>query len=255
MASPTHKSEIENQKSEITPVALVTGGTRRIGLAIARALAVRGYALALSYHENHEAAAEAEAELSALAPAVMTMQADVGQREGARALVATTVERFGRLDLLVNNVGPFIPSDFADTTPDAYETMVAGNLGSVFHMCQAALEPMRAQQRGVIINLGSLNAELARGAPNAALYHALKAAVVVLTRSLARSEGTHGIRANVVNPGMVDLLGTSERIVQSIPLGRLGEREEIANAVAWLASDEAAYINGAVLNVNGGLWV
>ena len=234
------------------PVALVTGGTRRIGLAIARALAARGYALALSYRSDEAAAAEAEA---AFAPNVMTMAAEVGTREGARALVEATVARFGRLDLLVNNVGPFEPSDFASTTPDAYDLMVAGNLGSVFHMCQAALAPMRAQEGGVIVNLGSLNAELARGAPNAALYHALKAAVVVLTRSIARSEGKHGIRANVVNPGMVDLLGTSERIVESIPLGRLGEREEIAAAVAWLASDEAAYVSGAVLNVNGGLWV
>lgn len=235
-------------------VALITGGTRRIGLAIARRLAQAGYALALVYHQDESAAAQALAELRPLAPHVVTIQADVGQREGAQRVLREVAHVFGRVELLVNNVGPFVPSTFLETEPAAYELMVTGNLHSVFHMCQATLPLMRAQGRGTIINLGSLNAELARGAPNAAVYHALKAAVVVLTRSIARSEGPHGIRANLVNPGMVDTLGVSEQIVGSIPLRRLGEPEEIAHAVAWLASPEAAYINGAVLNVHGGLW-
>jgi 3-oxoacyl-[acyl-carrier protein] reductase len=235
-------------------IALITGGTRRIGLAIARRLARDGYGLALVYHANQEAAAQALAELLPLTHHVTTIQRDVATREGAFQAVREAQHVLGAVDLLVNNVGPFTPSNFMDTTVEAYEEMVAGNLGSVFHMCQATIPLMRAQGGGVIINLGSLNAEVARGAPNAALYHALKASVVSLTRSIARSEGSYGIRANVVNPGMVDTLGVSDNIVNAIPLRRLGTPEEVANAVAWLASEEAAYVNGTVLNVHGGLW-
>ena len=235
-------------------VALITGGTRRIGLAVARKLAQDGYALSLIYHRNEEAAAAALAELRPMTPHVLTLRADVSTHEGAQRAVLETQEALGRIDLLVNNVGPFMPSDLMGTTLAAYELMVGGNLGSVFHMCQAVIPLMRTQGDGCIINLGSLNAEVARGAPNAALYHALKAAIVVLTKSMARSEGPHGIRFNVVNPGMVDTLGVGKAIVNKIPLRRLGNREDIAQAVAWLASQEASYVNGAVLNVHGGLW-
>lgn len=236
-------------------IALVTGGTRRIGLAIARRLAREGYALALTYQGDEEAAAAALADLRGNGALATVLRIDVSSRDGAQRALRESQRVFGGVDLLVNNVGPFAPGEFMETRPEAYEWMVAGNLGTVFHMCQAAIPLMREQGGGTIINLGSLNAEVARGAPNAALYHALKSAVVVLTKSLARSEGPHGIRANVVNPGMVDTLGVSDRIDEKIPLGRLGTGEDVANAVAWLASDEAAYVNGAVINVHGGLWV
>lgn len=235
-------------------VALITGGTRRIGLAIARRLARDGYSLALVYHQNEAAAAAALLELRPLAPQVTTLKLDVSTPEGARLAVEQTQHVLDSVDVLVNNVGPFAPSSFMETSLDAYDSMVAGNLNSVFHMCQAAIPLMRAQAGGSIVNLGSLNAELARGAPNAAVYHALKAAVVVLTRSIARSEGPYNIRANVVNPGMVDTVGVGPDIANKIPLGRLGEPEDVANAVAWLVGNEASYVNGTVLNVHGGLW-
>jgi 3-oxoacyl-[acyl-carrier protein] reductase len=235
-------------------VALVTGGTRRIGLAIARRLAREGYALALVYHEDEAAAAAALAELRPVARAITTLRLDVATPEGAARAVRETQRVLDSVDLLVNNVGPFIPGSLVETDLDAYELMVGGNLGAVFHLCREAIPLMRAQGSGHIINLGSLNAELARGAPNAALYHALKAGVVVLTRSIARSEGRYGIRANVVNPGMVDTLGVDEDIVNSIPLRRLGTGNDIANTVAWLAGNEAGYVSGAVINVHGGLW-
>jgi 3-oxoacyl-[acyl-carrier protein] reductase len=235
-------------------IALITGGTRRIGLAIARRLAREGYGLALIYQHDEEAAAAALAELRPLAPQVVALRVDVTTAEGAAQAVRETQQVLGSIEVLVNNVGPFVPGEFMSTSADAYRLMVAGNLDSVFHMCQATIPLMRAQGHGCLINLGSLNAEMARGAPHAALYHALKAAVVVLTRSIARSEGAHGIRANVVNPGMVDTLGAGEAIERTIPLRRLGEPEDIANAVAWLVGPEASYVTGAVLNVHGGLW-
>jgi 3-oxoacyl-[acyl-carrier protein] reductase len=236
-------------------VALITGGTRRIGLAIARRLAREGYSLALVYHADEAAAAAALLELRSISPQITTLKLDVTTPEGARQAIQQVQHVMDSVDVLVNNVGPFVPSSLLETSVADYDAMVAGNLGSVFHMCQAALPLMREQGSGAIVNLGSLNAEVARGAPNATVYHALKAAVVVLTRSIARSEGQYGIRANVVNPGMVDTVGVGPKIADTIPLRRLGEPEEVANAVAWLVSDEAAYVNGTVLNVHGGLWV
>lgn len=235
-------------------VAVVTGGTRRIGLAIARRLAQEGYSLALIYQQDEAAAASALAELGPIAPQVVALQLDITTPDGAERAIRESQRALGSVDLLVNNVGPFVPNTFMETSAADYQHMVAGNLDSVFHMGQATIPLMRAQGGGCLITLGSLNAEMARGAPNAAVYHALKAAVVVLTRSIARSEGPHGIRANVVNPGMVDTLGVGEGIIAQIPLRRLGRAEEIANAIAWLASDEASYVNGSVLNVHGGLW-
>ena len=236
-------------------VALITGGTRRLGLATARQLAEEGYALSLSYHRNDEAAQRAVITLNKVAADVIVTRADCTTQQGAKAVVEKTIEHFGRLDVLVNNIGPFVPGEFMKTTEEAYQLMVAGNLGSVFHMCQAVIPQMRRQKHGVIINLGSLNAEVARGAPNAALYHALKTSVIVLTKSIARSEGPHGIRVNAVNPGVVDPLGTSKSMINKIPLHRLAEPAEVAQAISWLVSQDASYVNGAVLNVNGGLFV
>ncbi len=236
-------------------VALITGGTRRIGLAIARRLACEGYTLGVVYREDEAAAASTLAELRRVAPHVVAIQGDVSTREGAAQVVRVAQRAMDSIDLLVNSVGPFVPGTFSQTKPDAYEKMVAGNLDSVYHMCQCVLPLMREQGGGCIVNLGSLNAEVARGAPNAAIYHALKAAVVVLTKSIARSEGPYNIRANVVNPGIVDMLGVSEEIVESIPLRRLGTPDDVARAVAWLASEEASYVNGTVINVSGGLYV
>lgn len=238
----------------IQKVALVTGGTRRIGLAIARQLALSGYALSLVYRRNQEAAIKAREALAVITPHVHTLRADITSQSGAQEAVLKTKELLGTVTLLVNNVGPFVPGNFMETTAESYQQMVDGNLGSMFHTSQAVIPLMRTQGHGSIINLGSLNAEVARGAPNAALYHALKAAIVVLTKSIARSEGPFGIRANVVNPGVVDTLGIEQEIAKRIPLRRLGTPEDVAQAVVWLASDEAAYVNGAVLNVHGGLW-
>lgn len=239
----------------MAPVAVISGGSRRIGLAISQRLAAAGHDLLLVYRQDEAAAAAAQESLAASGVRVHTVRADLAHRAAAERVVRETLEQFGRIDLLVNSAGPFVPGSFLESTPEAYDLMVGGNLHAVVYLTQAVLPTMRAQGAGQIINLGSLNAEAARGAPNAAIYHALKSAVVVLTRSIARSEGPHGIRANVVNPGMVHTLGAAEGIEQRIPLRRLGRADEVAAAVAWLASEEAGYVSGSVLNVNGGLWV
>ncbi len=240
-------------------VVLVTGGTRNIGLAIAEALGQEGYSLILTYVRHKRAAEEARARLKDVASSVVTVQSDVTSAGAVDHLFKLIADQFGRLDVLVNNVGPFIAKPIAEMSVDEWHWILDGNLSSAFYCCRAALPLMRQQGSGHIINIGSLNVELARGAPNAAAYNAAKAGLVVLTRSLARSEGPYGIRVNMVNPGFIETENTTDADRESlppvIPLRRLGKPEDVAAAVTFLISDKAAYITGAVINVAGGLWV
>ena len=142
---------------------------------------------------------------------------------------------------------------------DEWRRILDGNLSSAFYCCKYAIPIMRAQKSGVIINLGSLNAETARGAPTTTAYNIAKTGLVVLTKSIARGEGRHGIRCNLVNPGYIETYATTDtdrrELPHLIPLGALGSPDDIAEAVAFLISPRARYITGAVLNVHGGLWV
>lgn len=246
-------SIVQVGKDDMKRSAVVTGGTKNIGLAIARRLADAGYELVLNYHQDEDNATSAKREL-ARHTSVKLVRADVGTPAGADAVIDAARESFGRLDVLVNNVGPFLAKKLDETGIDEWQHLVDGVLSSAFYTMRLVIPLMRAQGAGCIVNIGSLNAQKARGAPSTPAYNALKSALVVLTRSVARSEGKHGIRANVVNPGMVDTAGVGEEIIERIPLGRLGSPKDIAAAVAWLCSDEASYVSGAVLDVHGGLW-
>lgn len=239
------------------PVALVTGSTRGIGRATALRLAADGFRVALNYRADHAAAADALAAVRRVAPDALAVPADVADPGEARRLVAAVVDAWGRLDVLVNNAGPMIEASASATEPETWRAMVEGNAGSAHYVALAALPHLRAVG-GRIVNMGSLNAELARGADDHAAYNAAKAALVVMTRSLARSEGRHGVRVNMVSPGIIVTDETPERVRRTmpsrIPLGRLGTPEDVAEAVAFLVGERAAYISGAVLAVSGGLW-
>ncbi len=241
------------------PVALVTGGTRNIGLAIAKRLAQAGYVPVVTYVRNREAAEAARAALEQVAPRAVVVQADVTAPAAVDHLFRLIQDQFGRLDVLVNNVGPFLVRTAADMTVEEWRFILEGNLSSAFYCSRAALPMMRQQGHGNIVNIGSLNVELARGAPNVVAYNAAKAGLVVLTRSLARSEGPYGIRVNMVNPGFIETDATTdadrETLPRTIPLRRLGRPEDVAEAVHFLVSDAASYITGTVINVAGGLWV
>lgn len=239
------------------PVALVTGGGRNIGRAIALRLGADGFHVGINYKLNAAAAQATLAELDAVAPDAAAWRADVTDDAAAALLVAKVVERWGRLDLLVNAVGPMIVASATDTDPAAFHAMLDGNLVSAYGVTRHALPHLRAAGGNVVL-LGSLNAELARGASDHAAYNMAKTALIVWARSLARSEGPRGVRVNVVCPGIIDTPDTPEDVRRGmptrVPLGRLGRPEDVAEAVAFLASDRAAYISGAVLNVAGGLW-
>lgn len=240
-------------------VAIVTGSGKGIGRAIAERLARDGYRVVINYRRDAASAHEALTIVQAASPESVTIQADVATPHGARELIDQAHMQFGRLDVLVNNAGPFLAKPVFETTVEEWQEIVDGNLSSAFYCIKAALPILRAQKSGHIINLGSLNAENARGAPTTVAYNVAKTGLVVLTKSLARSEARHGIRCNIINPGFIETYATSDsdkrELPSIIPLGALGHVDDISNLVAYLLSDAASYITGSVINVHGGLWV
>lgn len=238
-------------------VALITGSTKGIGRGIARRLAQAGYAIVLNYRSDEATAAETLKEIGELTETEM-FQVDVADPAAAEDLIQATVDHFGRLDVLVNNAGPFLMKSAFETTVEEWRAMIDGNLSSAFYCSKFALPHLR-ETGGNIVNVGTLNVETGRGARNTAAYTAAKSGLVVLTKSLARAEGRYGVRVNLVNPGFIDTYNTTEddrtEIAPLVPLGRLGDPQDVAEAVLFLVSDRANYITGAVLNVTGGLWV
>ncbi len=238
-------------------VALVTGSTKGIGEGIARRLAREGYAIALNYRSDAETAANTLALIQVLTEAAV-FQADVSDPVAAKSLIEAVVDRFGRLDVLVNNAGPFLLKQPFETSVEEWRAMIDENLSSAFYCSKFAL-PFLRQVTGTIVNIGTLNAETGRGAPNTTAYTVAKTGLVVLTKSMARAEGRYGVRINIVNPGFIETYSTTDddrtQIAPIVPLRRLGETRDVAEAVAFLVSERAGYITGAVLNVTGGLWV
>jgi 3-oxoacyl-[acyl-carrier protein] reductase len=240
-------------------VAIVTGSGKGIGRGIAKRLAGEGIVVVVNYQQDESAAQESLANLKADSPRSVVIRADVATPEGAKLLIDQTLAAFGRLDILVNNTGPFLVKSVFDTEPSEWRRILDGNLSSAFYCTKYALATMRAQKSGNIVYLGSLNAETTRGAPTTVAYNAAKTGLVVLSKSVARSEARYGIRSNLVNPGFIDTYALSEadrrELPSLVPLGSLGTPDDIAEAVAYLVSDKARYVTGAVLNVHGGLWV
>ncbi len=240
-------------------VAVITGGNKGIGRAIAEQLAREHYAIVVNYHSDEASAQETLAALQANSPRSIVVQADVSTPDGASALIEQSQAQFEKIDVLINNAGPFLVKSLFDTSIDEWEYILRTNLSSAFYCCKFALSLMRARKSGHIINLGSLNAETARGAPTTTAYNIAKTGLVVLSKSLARSEGRNGIRCNIVNPGFIETYATSDadkrELPSLVPLGQLGKPQDIAQTVSFLLSDQARYITGAVINVHGGLWV
>lgn len=227
-------------------VAIVTGSNRGIGYATALALQQAGYAVVTNGRSSEKG------------PGDLHVRADVAAPAGARKLVAAARQRYGRLDLLVNNVGEFRETPVSEMKLDQWEDVLTSNLKTAWYCCREAL-PLLRRQGGVIVTVGTPQAHAARGNPRVVAYQMAKTALAVFTKSLAQAEAARGIRANMVSPGYIRTYAWTPREVAAkaprIPAGRMGEPSEVARAIAWLASDDASYVNGAVLDLGGGLWV
>jgi 3-oxoacyl-[acyl-carrier protein] reductase len=229
--------------------ALVTGASRGIGRAIAVELAEAGASVVVGYRSGAEEANALAAEISGRA-----IQADVSSAEDAARLV----EEAGDLDILVNNAGLTRDGLLARMSDEDWRTVIETNLSSVFYTCRAVVRPMMKKRGGSIVNISSIVG--VHGNWGQTNYAATKAGIIGFTKSLARELGSRGVRANVVAPGYVktqltDVLPeeATKAMLDNTPLGRLGEPEDIAGAVRFLCSDEASFITGEVLLVDGGL--
>jgi pteridine reductase len=237
------------------PVALVTGAARRIGAAIARRLHAGGHDLALHHLHSATDMAALAGELERARPgSVQVLRADLRQFDRLPELVAATVGRFGRLDALVNNASNFQPTPLGTVTPQQWDDLFAVNARAPFFLAQAAAPHLRAAG-GAIVNLADVYA--GRPLRDHAPYSAAKAALVSLTRALAL-ELAPRVRVNAVAPGAIlwpeqdPSVDTQQAILAATALGRTGTPEDIAAAVVWLLSADAAYVTGQVLHVDGG---
>jgi 3-oxoacyl-[acyl-carrier protein] reductase len=239
-------------------VAIVTGSSRGIGRAIALLLARQGAKVVVNSGRSTEAADQVVAEIRAAGGEAINVSADVSVAADAERLIKTAIDTFGRLDILVNNAGTTRDTLLMRMSEDDWDAVMDLNLKGTFHCTKAAVRPMLRAKTGRIINITSVSG--LAGNAGQANYAASKAGLVGFTRSVARELASRAITCNAVAPGYVPTALTNvltdelkAKAVEAIPLGRTGTPEEIAAAVLYLASDEAAYVTGHVLTIDGGM--
>jgi 3-oxoacyl-[acyl-carrier protein] reductase len=238
--------------------ALVTGGSRGIGRAIVQTLAREGAKVAFVYASNAASAESLVAELTGQGKTVVAYQCDVKNKEACDVVVAKVVEAWGKLDILVNNAGIIRDTLLAMMTPEQWQEVIDTNLTSVYNFCNAVTRTMMSARKGRIINMSSVAAEF--GNKGQANYAASKGGIDGFTKCIATELASRGITVNAIAPGFIETDMTEAvrnaaeaEIKKRIPVRRLGKPDDIAEAVLFLASDQASYITGQVLRVDGGL--
>lgn len=242
----------------IEKTALVTGASRGIGRAIALALADRGFAVALNYAGSHDAAEAVKKEIEEAGGKAFTIQGDVSKSEDVDRIFKAVKDEFGGLDVLVNNAGINRDALLIRMKESNWDDVIATDLKSDFLTTKAAAAMMMRKRKGSIINISSVVGIM--GNIGQANYAAAKAGVIGLTKACAKEMAARNIRVNAVAPGFIETAMTDgipekirEGMISSIPMGRMGQPEDIAKAVCFLASDDSSYITGQVLVVDGGL--
>lgn len=242
-------------------VALVTGGSRGIGRGIAEALAREGADVAVNYHRNAAAADAVVAAIRGMGRRCVALRADVSDWPQVDAMVARAIAELGPLDIVVANSGIASRAQTVwDVDVDHWHRVIAVNLHGVFYTCKAAAGHLVARRRGTIILISSIGAD--QCGPMGAPYYAAKAGVNALTKSLAKECAPAGVRVNCIAPGLVAtdmgerlLRFHGEALIAGIPLGRAGTPEDVGHAAVYLASDDASFVTGKILRVDGGAWM
>lgn len=238
--------------------AIVTGASRGIGRAIAIDLAARGASVVINYNSSESAAQEVLSAITAAGGKAIAVRGDVSKLEDAAAVIKAASDAYGKVDILVNNAGTTRDMLLMTMKEEDWDMVIDTDLKSVYHCSKAVVRSMIRQRSGRIINIASVVG--LTGQAGQSNYAAAKAGVIGFTKSLAREVGSRGITVNAVAPGFIPTALTNvltdeqkENAIKMTPLGRFGKPEEVAYAVSFLASDEAAFITGAVLSVDGGL--
>lgn len=245
-------------------IALITGSSRGIGAATALRLAREGADIVVNYNCSEEGAQEVAQTIRELGQQTLVIQADVSQPGPVREMVRQVIATWGHIDILVSNAGKGTKFNVGDTTDEEWARVFGINVKGLFHTAREVMPLMKAQRSGKIVAISSVVGKSGKGfASSSATYAGAKAAIVGYVRGLAREGGPYNVNVNCIRPGWIDTFEhlrdipdeIRKRALQEIPLGRTGLPEDIANTVAFLVSEDSAYMTGAVLDVNGGLFI
>lgn len=250
--------EENREKSIVNKVVVVTGGSRGIGAQIVKTLANENYKVILNYNNSKEQAEKIQQELLEQGKEIEIIKADVSKREETEKLIQFAINKFNKIDVLINNAGISQEGLFTDVTEEEWQKIINTNLNSVFYCNQQALKYMIQEQQGCIINISSIWGET--GASCEVAYSTTKAAINGMTKALAKEVGPSNIRVNAIAPGIIDTdMNRSltneelEPIKEQIPLNKIGKALDIAKCVKWLIEDE--YTTGQIISINGGWYI